>query len=61
MILIVFLLAPIVPSDPNPKNNASVTSSPKTITSLFTGNDLNVTSSTIPTVKSSFISPAKLS
>jgi hypothetical protein len=54
MIFIEFLLAPTVPSAPNPKNRHSFTSSPVTVTGAPTSSEVNVTSSTIPTVNLSF-------
>ena len=49
IILIVFLLAPTVPSEPKPKNTSSVAPS-NNFTSLPTGILKCVTSSSIPTV-----------
>ena len=50
MILIEFLFAPTVPSDPSPKNKHSVTSAFPVKTGSASGNDVNVTSSIIPIV-----------
>ena len=54
MILIEFLFAPTVPSDPSPKNKHSVTSAFPVKTGSASGNDVNVTSSIIPIVNWSF-------
>src|SRR5262249_36342975 len=51
MILIEFLLAPTVPSDPRPKKIARTQSSGSMSKSESTGSDVCVQSSTMPTVK----------
>ncbi len=51
MILIEFLLAPTVPSEPRPKKTARLTSSGSMSNSGSTASDVCVTSSTMPTVK----------
>ncbi len=50
MILIALLLAPTVPSDPNPQNLHSTVPSAVVWIVLVIGSDVFVTSSTIPTV-----------
>ncbi len=51
MILIVFLLAPTVPSEPRPQKTARVTSSASVSKLASTSSEVCVTSSVIPTVK----------
>ncbi len=54
MILIALLLAPTVPSEPSPQNLHRMVPSCEDSMALEMGNDLNVTSSTIPIVNPSF-------
>ena len=51
IILIACLLAPTVPSDPNPQNLHLTVPGVKTLNSSSTGIEVFVTSSSIPTVK----------
>ncbi len=53
MILIEFLFAPTVPSEPRPKNLHSIVPCGTTEISSFMESDWKVTSSTIPTEKPS--------
>lgn len=54
MILIALLLAPTVPSDPNPQNLQAVVPSGVASISSVTSNEVFVTSSTIPIVNPFF-------
>ena len=51
IILILFLFAETVPSEPKPKNLHSIVPFGRVLICFFTGIDVFVTSSVIPTVK----------
>ena len=61
MILMEFLLAPTVPSEPRPQNLQLMVRESAVTTFSPTGREWWVTSSVMPTVKWSFCSPAMLS
>ena len=61
MILMEFLLAPTVPSEPRPQNLHSMVEPPAVLMCSPTSRERWVTSSTMPTVKWFFCSPAMLS
>ena len=61
MILMEFLFAPTVPSEPSPQNLQEMIDLPEVTMFSPTGSELWVTSSSMPTVKWFFFSPSMLS